>query len=142
MEDRSRKTWLSEHFTLEELTYSRMAIENGIANEPPPEAREAMQHLVSCLLEPLRQLYKKPVVVLSGYRNKAVNRLAGSVATSQHLKGEAADCYTLEGPAKLLELLMWSGLPFDQAILYKRKKFLHLSLKPSGKNRMQIILCG
>nr|WP_293717123.1 D-Ala-D-Ala carboxypeptidase family metallohydrolase [uncultured Parabacteroides sp.] len=140
MESRSKKTILSEHFTLEELTYSRTAVENGIANEPPPQIRTSLQHLADCLLEPLRQLYKKPIAVLSGYRNKEVNRLVGGVATSQHVKGEAADCYTPEGPEKLLELLMRSGLPFDQAILYKRRRFLHLSLKLSGRNRMQVLV--
>ena len=137
----SKKTWLSEHFCLEELMYSRTAVEHAIDNVPSPAAKVSLQHLVVCLLEPLRQLYKKPIAVLSGYRNGEVNRLVGGVAASQHVKGEAADCYTPEGPAKLLELLMRSGLPFDQAILYKRRKFLHLSLKTSGKNRMQVILC-
>ena len=140
MESRSKKTILSEHFTLEELTYSRTAVENGIANEPPPQARASLQHLADCLLEPLRRLYNKPIAVLSGYRNKELNRLVGGVATSQHVKGEAADCYTPEGPEKLLELLMRSGLPFDQAILYKRRRFLHLSLKQSGRNRMQVLV--
>ena len=139
MESRSKKTRLSEHFTLEELTYSRTAVENAIANEPAAQAKASLQHLAGCLLEPLRQLYKKPIAVLSGYRNKEVNRLVG-VATSQHVKGEAADCYTPEGPEKLLELLMRSGLPFDQAILYKRRRFLHLSLKQSGRNRMQVLV--
>ena len=140
MESRSKKTGLSEHFTLEELTYSRTAVENAIANEPPAQARASLQHLVNCLLEPLRQLYKKPIAILSGYRNKEVNRLVGGVATSQHVKGEATDCYTPEGPEKLLELLMRSGLPFDQAILYKHRRFLHLSLKQSGRNRMQVLV--
>ena len=140
MESRSKKTRLSEHFTLEELTYSRTAVENAIANEPPAQAKASLQHLANSLLEPLRQLYKKPIAVLSGYRNKEVNRLVGGVATSQHVKGEAADCYTPEGPEKLLELLMRSGLPFDQAILYKRRRFLHLSLKQSGRNRMQVLV--
>ena len=140
MESRSKKTRLSEHFTLEELTYSRTAVENAIDNEPPAQAKASLQHLAGCLLEPLRQLYKKPIAVLSGYRNKEVNRLVGGVATSQHVKGEAADCYTPEGPEKLLELLMRSGLPFDQAILYKRRRFLHLSLKQSGRNRMQVLV--
>ena len=140
MESRSKKTRLSEHFTLEELTYSRTAVENAIANEPAAQAKASLQHLAGCLLEPLRQLYKKPIAVLSGYRNKEVNRLVGGVATSQHVKGEAADCYTPEGPEKLLELLMRSGLPFDQAILYKRRRFLHLSLKQSGRNRMQVLV--
>lgn len=140
MESRSKKTQLSEHFTLEELTYSRTAVENAIANEPPLQARASLHHLASCLLEPLRQAYKMPIAVLSGYRNKEVNRLVGGVATSQHVKGEAADCYTPEGPEKLLGVLMKSGLEFDQAILYRRRRFLHLSLKQSGNNRMQVIV--
>lgn len=140
MESRSRKTQLSEHFTLEELTYSRTAVENAIANEPPVQERASLHHLASSLLEPLRQAYKMPIAVLSGYRNSEVNRLVGGVATSQHVKGEAADCYTPEGPEKLLDVLMKSGLEFDQAILYRRRRFLHLSLKQSGNNRMQVIV--
>ena len=88
---------------------------------------------------PLRGLYKEPIVILSGYRIEKVNRLVGGVATSQHLKGEAADCYVADAPERLLEVLRRSGLVFDQAILYKRKHFLHLSLKMTGKNWMQIL---
>ena len=139
MESRSKKTGLSEHFTLEELTYSRTAVENAIANEPPAQARASLQHLAGCLLEPLRQLYKKPIAILSGYRNKEVNRLVGGVATSQHVKGEAADCYVPD-PKELLDVLLYCKLPFDQAILYKRKKFLHLSFRVNGENRYQVII--
>lgn len=55
-------------------------------------------------------------------------------------KGEAADCYVAEGPEQLLAALQNSGLPFDQAILYKRRRFLHLSLKQFGRNRMQVLV--
>ena len=44
----------------------------------------------------------------------------------------------LEGPEKLLEILKASGLDFDQAILYRRKKFLHLSYR-EGFNRRQVL---
>lgn len=141
MSNNCNKTRLSGHFSLEELTYSRIAVENALDNEPPPEVRESLLHLVNRLLEPLRLFYGKPVAILSGYRSEAVNRLAGGVPQSRHRKGEAADCYIPEGPERLLDILKQSGLPFDQAIVYKRRKFLHLSLKTSGKNRMQVILC-
>ena len=131
---------LSDHFALEEFTYSRIAVENALDNTPPAEAKSALQCLVTCLLEPLRQLYKAPIAILSGYRSEAVNRLAGGVSASQHRKGEAADCYIAEGPEMLLSLLKRSGLPFDQAILYKRRRFLHLSLKQFGRNRMQVLV--
>lgn len=139
MNDKKHKTMLSEHFSLEEMTYSRLAVENAIDNQPPPAARQAMGNLVNRLLEPLRQLYDGPIAILSGYRNEAVNRLAGGVAGSQHLKGEAADCYIPEGPVRLLEIVKKSGLSFDQAIVYRKRRFLHLSLKETGHNRMQIL---
>ncbi|KDS37457.1 putative peptidase M15A [Parabacteroides distasonis str. 3776 D15 iv] len=37
-------------------------------------------------------------------------------------------------------MLQCSGLVFDQAILYRRKRFLHLSLKINGNNRMQVLV--
>lgn len=140
MNNTNHKTMLSEHFALEEFTYSRIAVENALDNTPPAEVKIALQHLVTFLLEPLRKLYKAPVAILSGYRSDTVNRLAGGVATSQHRKGEAADCYVAEGPERLLAVLKSSGLTFDQAILYKRRHFLHLSLKQSGINRMQVLI--
>ena len=36
MSNIKHKTMLSEHFSLEELTYSRIAVENGLDNEPSP----------------------------------------------------------------------------------------------------------
>lgn len=89
---------LTEHFCLDEFTYSGIAVDNAINNQPPPYACLALQNLAVGLLEPLRLLYGAPIAILSGYRNEKVNRLAGGVVTSQHLKGEAADCYVADGP--------------------------------------------
>ena len=130
---------LSEHFGLEEMCYSRTGMENGIDNMPGKEALAALKYLVTGLLEPLRKLYGKPVGVTSGYRSEEVNRLVGGVPGSQHTKGEAADCYVPDA-AGLLAVLRQSGLEFDQAILYRKRNFLHLSLKETGKNRMQVLL--
>lgn len=129
---------LSEHFSLEEMSYSRIAVEQAIDNEPPETEREAMQHLAIHLLEPLRLLYGAPIAILSGFRSRKVNRLAGGVVDSQHCRGEAADCYTPD-VARLLTVLRSSGLVFDQAIYYCKRNFLHLSLKKSGMNRMQVL---
>ena len=135
------KIMLSKHFSLEEMSYSRIAVEQAIDNEPPETEREAMQHLAIHLLEPLRLLYGAPIVILSGFRNRKVNRLAGGVVNSQHCRGEAADCYTPD-VARLLTVLRSSGLVFDQAIYYCKRNFLHLSLKKSGVNRMQVSISG
>ena len=138
MNNTDHKTMLSEHFALEEFTYSRIAVENGLDNTPSAETKKSLQHLTTCLLEPLRKLYKAPIAILSGYRSDTVNRLAGGVVTSQHRKGEAADCYVPD-IYFLLDTLKKSGLPFDQAILYRKKHFLHLSYRVNGKQRRQVL---
>lgn len=131
--------YLTKDFTLEEFTYSRIAVENGWDNTPPPEARAALQRLASCLLQPLRDRLEAPIAITSGYRCEKVNRAAKGVAHSGHLKGEAADCFVAAGPDYLLKVLLASGLPFDQAIVYKRRGFLHLSYR-EGRNRGEVLL--
>ena len=129
---------LSRNFTFEELTYSRIAVENGLENVPAPLAFQSLKNLATYLLQPLSDRYGSAIAITSGYRNETVNLLAGGVKNSQHTKGEAADCYIADGPDKLLEILKASGLDFDQAILYRRKKFLHLSYR-EGFNRRQVL---
>lgn len=129
---------LTRNFTFEELTYSRIAVENGLENVPSPQALQALKNLSTYLLQPLRDRYGKSITITSGYRNETVNLLAGGVKNSQHTKGEAADCYIAEGPEVLLGILQTSGLAFDQAILYRQKKFLHLSYR-EGFNRRQVL---
>ena len=130
---------MGEFFSWEEMTYSRRAVEKGLDNRPGAEARKALEHLVLHLLDPLRRLYGKPIAVTSGYRCEEVNRLVGGVPDSQHVKGEAADCYVPDA-GELLVVLRRSGLVFDQAIHYRKRNFLHLSLKRSGVNRMQVLV--
>lgn len=55
MSNRKHKTMLSEHFSLEELTYSRIAVENGLDNELSLAVRQSLCYLAVHLLEPLRQ---------------------------------------------------------------------------------------
>ncbi|MEY8611609.1 D-Ala-D-Ala carboxypeptidase family metallohydrolase [Parabacteroides segnis] len=129
---------ISRDFTWEEMTYSCIAILNGLPNNPPEEARCALCELVKCLLQPLRIAYNKTIVVTSGYRSPEVNRLVGGVRSSQHVKGEAADCYVPD-IYFLLDTLKKSDLPFDQAILYRKKHFLHLSYRVNGKQRRQVL---
>lgn len=131
--------WISEHFYMGEFIYSAKAVERGWDNTPPTEAQTAIRNLVKKLLEPLRVYTREPIAISSGYRSEELNRLVGGVPTSQHCKGEAADVYTF-GSFRLLEDLINSGLNFDQAILYRSRKFLHISLKLKGTNRRQVLI--
>ena len=91
------------------------------------------------MLDPLRDLFGKPVLVSSGFRSNDLNRAVGGAATSQHMKGEAADIYTgtKEGNKKLFELIR-DNLPFDQLIDEKDFSWVHVSFKEIG-NRKQIL---
>ena len=127
-----------KYFTFDELTYSRTAVENGLLNRPGATERDNLAQLVERLLDPLRERLGEPIAILSGYRSPEVNSLVGGVPDSQHTLGEAADCYCLAGPERLLAVLRASGLPFDQAIVYRRRNFLHLSHR-AGRCRGQIL---
>ena len=70
MNNTNHKTMLSEHFALEEFTYSRIAVENALDNTPPAAAKTALNHLVTYLLEPLRKFYKSPVAILKAVRKE------------------------------------------------------------------------
>lgn len=126
------------YFTFDELTYSRTAVENGLSNRPGATERDNLAQLVERLLDPLRERLGEPIAILSGYRSPEVNTLVGGVPDSQHTLGEAADCYCLAGPERLLAVLRASGLPFDQAIVYRLRNFLHLSYR-AGRCRSQIL---
>lgn len=126
------------YFTFDELTYSRTAVENGLLNRPGATERDNLAQLVERLLDPLRERLGEPIAILSGYRSPEVNTLVGGVPDSQHTLGEAVDCYCLAGPERLLAVLRASGLPFDQAIVYRRRNFLHLSHR-AGRCRGQIL---
>ena len=130
---------LSKNFSLEELTNSDVAKKNGIENIPNQEQINALKALCTNLLQPLRDLWGKPIGINSGFRVKALNDiLPGSSSTSQHMKGEAADVYS-DNISSLWDLVTKGDFIFDQAIYYKNRGFIHLSYKSTGTNRKQIL---
>ncbi len=131
---------LSENFTLDEFTTSDTATRLGINNVPGKRELEALRVLVKRTIQPLRDKLGVPVRVNSGYRCPELNKAVGGVPTSQHQKGEAADL-SIDGKASdILEALENSNIPFDQAILYRKQNFLHVSLKLDGVQRSNVII--
>lgn len=130
---------ISRHFSWKEMAGSETADKHRIENTPGYKERLAIEELVKRLLQPLRMAYGKPVRISSGYRCRELNRLVGGAPRSQHMKGEAADCVISGSASVLLGLVLAHNLPFDQAILYKKRNFLHLSLRPD-QNRKQVII--
>lgn len=130
-----------KYFTIDELTDSATAAVRGIDNTPTPEAKARMAALIDNLLDPVREVWGKPITVNSGYRSAALNKSVGGVPTSQHLSGEAADITTgsKEGNRRLFELIRDGGFDFDQLIDEKGFSWVHVSYTTARKNRRQVL---
>ena len=108
---------LSPHFTLAEMTKSQTALRLGLDNNPSQQEAFALVKLCVEVLEPVRTEFERPVIINSGFRAPAVNDAIGSLPTSQHCKGEAAD---IEIPGiDNFAVYTWLGetVAFDQLIL-------------------------
>ena len=68
---------MSKHFTLEEMVASTTAYNLKIDNTPTQEAIVNMTLLIDNTLQPIRDLWGKPVFVSSGYRCHQLNRVVG-----------------------------------------------------------------
>lgn len=132
---------LSPNFTLEELTASQTAVRRGFDNTP--NATEIANLVrVAALLEEVRALVKKPVIVTSGFRSKQVNDAVGSRDTSQHRIGCAAD-FKVPGmtPKQVVELCIKANIGYDQ-IIEEFDSWVHISVpdSPSRPPRRQALI--
>ena len=82
---------LTEHFTLEELTYSYTAKQYNIDNRPNKFQISELTRLCKNILEPIRQKTGKPIIISSGYRCKELNDRIGGAKNSDHLYSCACD---------------------------------------------------
>lgn len=138
-------TYLSKNFTLEEMTASAKAREQGIRNELVTAEHVAnLTALANCVLQPLRDWIGCPILIGSGYRCPMLNRIVGGVENSQHMKGQAVDIFingdTVWG--KMLFDYIEKYLPFDQLIWEHNAKgtfWIHVSYCADGKNRHRVL---
>ena len=131
---------ISKNFSYAEFEASPTAKENGIRNVINDfGVRDAIKEFVEKVLQPLRNKWGKALEINSGYRCPALNALVGGAATSQHVKGEAADIKA-PNPIKLAQLAydtpsIWREV--DQMIIYPT--FVHFSHRKGGPQRQQIL---
>lgn len=149
---------LTEHFALEEFTFSSTAIARDINNSITNQrVIENLTNLCEQVLEPLRDYVNQPITISSGYRCKALNKAVGGASNSQHMTGEAADIHippydfkdsagnSLTNIEKARQWMQWltDNTDFDQLILEtsNRKIFwIHVSCKRDRSlNRHQVI---
>jgi len=130
---------LTNHFSLEEMTFSETAVRHGIANKPDPDSRRNLVEVCDSMLEPIRELAGGPITVTSGYRSPTLNSIIGGAPESQHKIGEAADINCpLLNPQALFERIRESGLPFDQ-LIDEFGAWVHVSFRQPGRNRHQVL---
>ena len=99
--------------------------------------------MVEDILDPLREMFGKPILINSGYRVPELNLMVGGEANSMHKVGMAVDI-TAINPIENMHLfnLLSANFEFDQVIIYVRDnivRFIHISYCPNGGNRHQII---
>jgi hypothetical protein len=131
---------LTRHLTWAEATitqHRRFLAEQG---NPPAKVRLNLRRSAADLFEPARALLG-PLLVSSGYRCPALNRVIGGSRTSRHMEGLAFDVVPLELDLRdAMQRLVESAVPFDQ-LIYEFGRWLHIGgarhgEKPRGQRLM------
>ncbi len=121
---------LTENFSLQEMTVSEIGQRRGLDNTP--NATEIANLVRTAgLLEQVRALINKPIIVNSAFRSKAVNDAVGSKDTSQHRIGCAADI-RVPGmtPREVVEACIKANIGYDQ-IIEEFGSWTHISVPDS-----------
>lgn len=85
---------LSKNFSLSELTSSSKAKQYNIDNSPNFNEKLNLLHLCQDVLQPIRDAWKQPIAINSGFRCARLNRIVNGASNSDHLYGAAADIRT------------------------------------------------
>lgn len=125
-----------KYFSINELCQSDVAKAQNIDNTPTDAGRNNLQLLVDNLLDPLREMYGKPICVNSGYRSQALNKAVKGTPSSQHTKGCAVDI-VCDDNEKLFNLIK-EHFNYDQLINEHNYKWIHVSYV-EGVNRRQTL---
>ncbi len=126
------------NFTISELCKSDIAKQKNIKNIPNLEELDNMLCLIVLCLQPIREYLKKPMIISSGYRTAALNKIVKGVTKSQHIKGQAVD-FIVPGLSinNVINKIKQSGIEFDQ-LINEYDKWIHISYN-KNKNRKQIL---
>lgn len=135
----------TKNFSYDELIASATAKRLGIDNTPTPEEKDNLRRLAIEVLQPIREAWRGPIVVSSGYRSSALNKAVGGVKTSQHLTGEAADI-KVGGKDKnkklfnvIYKLISTGKIKVGQLIDEYNYQWCHVSLSRKDKPNNEIL---
>jgi hypothetical protein len=133
---------LTRHFSLEEMTASETAARKGLDNSPSPEILDALIVTANGLERVREELGGKPIHINSGYRSAKVNAAVGGKATSQHVKGEAADiiCPAFGPPSAVARAIEAAKdrIGYDQ-LIYEFHAWVHISFTDAPRGMVLTI---
>lgn len=134
---------MARYFKVAEMLKSETAEKNKIQNTPSVEVQQNIEELLE-VLDGLREFYRNPIKITSGYRCTELNKLVGGSPTSAHVIGYAADLQPVQGSFENFkaEVLRWldTGIKFDQCIIERNKntQWVHFGLyNRKGQQRGQ-----
>ena len=139
---------LSEHLDLSEVIRSESAKRKGISNMPTAEHIANFKILAEKIFEPIRNHFRVPIIISSGYRSKELNAsIPGASLTSQHCTGEAIDIDMDGTPNGVTNKMVFDyireNLIFDQLIFEfgtaENPDWVHVSYESNGKQRKQVL---
>lgn len=132
---------LSPNFTLAELTHSETTERLGLDNTPTKDVEANLVRLAR-MLEDVRRVLGRPIMVNSAYRSPAVNKAIGSRPTSQHILGCAADI-RVPGltPNDIVKAIIKTNIEYDQ-LIREFDSWVHISIpnKFADKPRKQVLI--
>lgn len=135
---------LTAHFTLEEFTASETAARKGIDNAPSQQVKDNLKRIAQTMEDVRTALGGKPIIITSGFRCSALNKLVGSKPTSKHVQGLACDfkCPSFGSVLDVINALRNANLNYDQLILefYNPNTgdgWVHIGL--GSENRKQLL---
>lgn len=129
------------NFKWEEFFVSDTAERLRIVNYPSPaQELTILTSLMSTadMMQEIRDLLKKPIIINSAYRCLELNRVLNSSDSSQHVQGLACDfiCPGFGTPEEIVKFLHSKGFIVDQC--FNEGSWVHISklLHKDAKNRM------
>jgi hypothetical protein len=127
---------LSNHFSLDEATYSETAVRLGINNQPSAAQLINMQTAAEGMEKIREILGGKGIRVNSWLRLPDVNVAVGGSKVSSHMDGWAIDfvCPSFGTPLDVCKAIEASGLKFDQMI-HEFARWTHISFAPEMRGQ-------
>ena len=129
-----------KYFTIAELCRSNTGEKLGIENVPNSFQKANMENLINHLLDPIRQMWGKPIIVNSGFRCVKLNKAVRGAKNSEHMSGCAADITTgnKADNKKLFDMIRNSSLEWRQLIDESGFSWVHIYYNQSD-NKKQVL---